>query len=500
MRPAHKPVAVPHEPVSPANASPASHASVSPLGFGRRSMLAALAGGGAALALGARSASAAAPAGSTAGSTVGPAIAGAGTERWNRSGDTLLLKAFPDAETERMRLARSLRASEFVPTGRHAAAGATVTVQVRSAEGALPVLHIGTFDDYNTVPALKAPRAYRLRPGPNRISDPHGGPVYLSCAGHGQRAAVTFVSGTARMAVFALGRTSEADFQRQLDAVTVPWVELVTDRAILTLTREGALLYRDQDHAALMSLFDTVIDSHDRISGLDSGRPLDRPKAGRYHFTEVSVVPKGVTAYAWHGHNGFPRAYLDRLCSVTNLTTRGWGLYHELGHLNQQAAYQAGTLTEVTVNIYSLAAQRTLGRPSNLLTVDPKTGLDWFQSARAKLGTPGLSYVDDLGPYEKLVPLRQLELAFGEDFWPRLHRLVRTEHQHDAPVEDYDHPPEVEARQYRALATYASRTAGRDLTDFLAGTWAMPVDARGRAEIAALRLPRPDTDPSTLTD
>ncbi|EYT79791.1 hypothetical protein CF54_29275 [Streptomyces sp. Tu 6176] len=473
MRPAHKPL----------------HAPAEPPVAGRRAVLAALAGAGAAVALGGGSA-AASPA-----SAASPAPHGAG------SGDTLLVEAFPDAETERLRLDRSLRASEFIPTGRYAAPGAAVTLRVRPVHGALPVLHIGTFDDYHTNTDLKAPRVFRLRPGLNKVVDRYGGPVYLSFAGHGQRAAVTFVSGARPMAVFELGRTSEREFQRRLDTVTdVPWVELVTARAVLTLTREGSLLYRDEDHTALMSLFDTVIGSHDRVSGLDGRRPLDRPKAGRYHFNEVSVVPNGVGAYAWHGFNGFPRAYMDRLCTVSGLTTRGWGLYHELGHLNQQAAYQAGSLTEVTVNIYSLAAQRTLGQPSNLLTVDARTGLNWFQSARAKLGTPGLSYVDGLGAYEQLVPLRQLELAFGDDFWPRLHRLVRTEHQHDAPVEDYDHPPEVEARQYRALATYASRTAGRDLTDFFVGTWAMPVDARGIAEIAALRLPKPDTDPSTLSD
>ncbi|MFF4825129.1 M60 family metallopeptidase [Streptomyces sp. NPDC001312] len=467
MRHAHKPLRDPAEPSGP----------------GRRTVLAALAGAGAAVALGTGTATA---------SAASPGAA---------SGDTLFVKAFPDAETERLRLDRSLRASDFIPTGRYAVPSTPVTVRVRSAHGVLPVLHIGTFDDYHTNTDLKAPRTYRLRPGLNEVADLYGGPMYLSFAGHGQSAAVTFVSGAERMAVFELGRTSETEFQRQLDTVTdVPWVELVTDRAILTLTREGALLYRGEDHAALMSLFDTVIDSHDRISGLDSGRPLDRPKAGRYHFIEVSTVPKGVTAYAWHGFNGFPRAYMDRLCTVDGLTTRGWGLYHELGHLNQQAAYQAGSLTEVTVNIYSLAAQRTLGRPSNLLTVDAKTGLNWFQSARAKLGTPGLSYVDDFGAYEQLVPLRQLELAFGDDFWPRLHRLVRAEHQHDAPVEDYDHPPEVEARQYRALGTYASRTAGRDLTEFLVDKWSMPIDPQGVAEIAALNLPKPDTDPSTLTD
>ncbi|MFE7400217.1 M60 family metallopeptidase [Streptomyces sp. NPDC057557] len=77
-------------------------------------------------------------------------------------------------------------------------------------------------------------------------------------------------------------------------------------------------------------------------------------------------MPSGVGAYAWHGYNGFPRAYMDRLCTVAGLRTRGWGLYGELGHLHQQAAYQADQLTEVTVNVDSLAAQRTLGQASNL--------------------------------------------------------------------------------------------------------------------------------------
>jgi hypothetical protein len=417
------------------------------------------------------------------------------------SGGTLLVKAFPDAEEERMRLSRALRSSDFIPTGRYAPAGKPVSVTVRPAGGRTPVLHIGTFDYYNEDAALQEPRAIPLRPGRNTIGDAHGGPIYLSFAGHGESAAVTFGPDAPRMAVFELGSTDEASFQQQLDERTdIPWVELITDQAILTLTREGALLYRGEDHAKLMGLFDTVIDSHARISGLDGRGRLNRPKAGRYHFNEVSVVPSGVGAYAWHGYNGFPRAYMDRLCTVAGLSTRGWGLYHELGHLHQQGAYQADQLTEVTVNIYSLAAQRTLGQTSNLLTVDPKTGLNHFQTALPKLGASGISYEKTFGAYEKLIPLRQLELAFGEAFWPRLHRLVRSEHQHDAPVDDYTHDPVVNARQYLALASYAGRTAGYDLTDFFVHKWAFPIDAAGVAALAALGLPKPSVDPSTLTD
>ncbi|MFF3391808.1 M60 family metallopeptidase [Streptomyces sp. NPDC002669] len=443
---------------------------------GRRRVLAAVAGAGAALALGAGTARAAG-AGTTAGHPGSRPVG-------------LTVTARPAAEAERLRLGQALRGSEFRPTGLYVPGGAPLSLTVQAYDGLLPTLWIGAWDYYGEI---TEPRGYPLVEGANTVTDPHGGPVYLTLTGNGEKAGVLFRSGAAPMPVFALGRTSEADYQRQLDTLTAsPYVELHAPRTIMTLTREGALLYRDQDHAALLELVETIIESHARISGLDGSRPVHRRKAGPYHFTEVSKVPSGVGAYATHGYNGFPRAYLDRATTVEGLRTRGWGLYHELGHLHQQMAYKPGGLTEVTVNIYSLAAQRTLGQPSNLLTVDPKTGLNPFQSARQKFGTPGLTYEKSFGAYEKLVPLRQLELAFGEDFWPRLHRLVREENPQSHYTEN--------EKRYRALATYSSRVAGHDLTDFFVHTWAFPIDAVGRAELAALNLPKPLVDPSALAD
>ncbi|MEU6423641.1 M60 family metallopeptidase [Streptomyces spiralis] len=424
-------------------------------------------------------------------------IAGAGAATmlgavpsWAVSDDTVTVTAIPSAESERLRLATALRGSEFTSTGRYVPPATDLTFNVLPYDGLVPTLWIGLWDYYGSV---KEPRSYRLKPGANTVNDPHGGPVYLTLEGNGERAGVKFTSGARPMPGLRLGHTSEADYQAQLDRLTeVPYVELTSPHAILTLTREGALLHRDQDHQALLELLETVIASHSAISGLDGSTPVHRRKAGPYHFTEVSKVPAGVGAYATHGYNGFPRSYLDRLTTVDGLRTRGWGLYHELGHLHQQMAYKPEGLTEVTVNIYSLAAQRTLGQKSNLLTVDAATGLNYFHSAQAKFGTTGLAYEKSFGAYEKLVPLRQLELAFGDDFWPRLHRLVREEN----PQSDWTET----AKRYRALATYSSRIAGRDLTDFFVNRWAFPIDATGRAELAALHLPAPAVDPSTLTD
>ncbi|WP_327657959.1 M60 family metallopeptidase [Streptomyces sp. NBC_00483] len=456
----------------PADTSSHVHAAGHPdarPGPGRRTVLTALAGAGAAggLAL-----------------TLGTGSAQAATST------TARLTARPSAEAERLRLGQALRASEFQPTGRHVAAGIPLRLDVQPNDGVLPTVWIGRWDYYAT---LTAPRSYPLKAGANTVTDPHGGPVYFSLEGNWERATVAFKSGSTPMPVFTLGSTEEADFQSQLDTLTdVPVVELHGPRSIVTLSREGALLYRDESHAELLRLLEQIIDAESAISGLDGSKPVHRPKAGGYHFTEVSVVPSGVGAYATHGYNGFPRAYLDRATTVQGLRTRGWGLYHELGHLHQQFAYKPAAMTEVTVNIYSLAVQRALGQPSNLLTADPATGLNPFQSARAKFGTDGLTYEKSFGAYEKLVPLRQLELAFGDSFWPRLHRLVREEN----PQSDSSDS----AGRYRALALYASRVAERDLTDFFVTTWAFPIDAQGRAELAALGLPKPSVDPATLTD
>ncbi|MER5277252.1 M60 family metallopeptidase [Streptomyces sp. NPDC002809] len=449
-----------------------SSSPVSP-SVGRRAVLAAGAGAGAVVALGATA-----------------TTARAAARRPGVRPVSLTVTARPAAEAERLRLAQALRGSEFRPTGLYAPAGTPLSLTVQPYDGLVPTLWIGAWDYYGEI---TEPRSYPLTVGANTVTDPHGGPVYLTLTGRGERAGVLFRSGTVPMPVFTLGSTTEAGYQEQLDTLTTsPWVELHGPNTIMTLTREGALLYRGEDHAALLRLVETIIDSHARISGLDGSKPVHRRKAGPYHFTEVSKVPTGVGAYATHGYNGFPRAYLDRATTVEGLRTRGWGLYHELGHLHQQMAYKAGGMTEVTVNIYSLAAQRTLKQPSNLLTVDPATGLTAFQTSRAKFGTAGLTYEKSFGAYEKLVPLRQLELAFGDDFWPRLHKLVREEN----PQSDYTE----NAKRYRALATYSSRIAGHDLTDFFVNTWAFPVDAVGRAELAALNLPQPPVDPSTLSD
>ncbi|NRQ35580.1 twin-arginine translocation signal domain-containing protein [Nonomuraea sp. NN258] len=417
----------------------------------------------------------------------GAVLIGAGPAHADRARHTVALRARPDAESERLRLQQALRTTDFNSTGVYLPAGATLTVRVEAVDGVLPTLYVGAPDTHPDV-TYKNPRRHPLTAGLNTVGDAGGGMVYLALTGDGERARVKFLDGGRLVPRFVLGETTESDFQAQLDArADVPQAELVSPRGIVTVTREGLLLWREQDHAAHLRLLETIIDSHAAISGLSAA---ERSPLG-FHLVEAPRMPTGAGAYATHGWTAYPRTYLDRLLTVEGLRTRGWGVYHELGHQHQQMAYKPTDLTEVTVNVYSLAAQRTLGQPSNLTKPDTKTGLTPYQSALAKLPRQGQDYVKAFGAFEKLVPLRQLELAFGDGFWPELHRLVRAEN----PPSDWTES----AKRWGYLALYTSRTSGRDLTGFWA-RWGAPLTAEYLAQVAALNLPAPTTDPSTLSE
>ncbi|WP_431895872.1 M60 family metallopeptidase [Nonomuraea sp. bgisy101] len=418
-----------------------------------------------------------------------PAFGSSATGAFGPAGRTVVLRARPSAESERLRLQQALGTTNFRPTGLYLPAAAELTVEVDAKDGLLPTLHVGAPDTHADV-TYKNPRAYPLTSGVNTVTDPGGGMVYLSLIGSSpedrRKAKVKFVQGGTPAPTFVMGETTEQAFQSQLDTLTAaPQVELVSPYGIVTVTRDGMLAWRDQDHHGLLTLLETIVSSHAAISGLAERERSPLP----FHLVEAPRMPTGAGAYATHGWTAYPRTYLDRLLTVEGLRTRGWGVYHELGHQHQQMAYKPTDLTEVTVNIYALAAQRTLGQPSNLTKPDAKTGLTPYQSALPKL--PSSGYVKGFGAYEKLVPFRQLELAYGDDFWPRLHRLVRSER----PASEWTETD----KRWGYLALYTSRTAGRDLSGFWT-RWGAPVTAEYLAQVAALGLPAPDVDPSTLAE
>ena len=95
---------------------------------------------------------------------------------------------------------------------------------------------------------------------------------------------------------------------------------------------------------------------------------------------------------------------------------------------------------------------------------------------------------DSVDVFFRLYMFHQLWLAYGDNFYQQLHKITRVE------------KPELntDAEKMKYFMLKACIISGKDLTGFFK-KWGLQADTV-YAEIAALRLSAPTTDPSTLTD
>lgn len=414
----------------------------------------------------------------------------------------LVFPALPDSHLgvpgvhlgEEDRLQIALCNTNLQSTGFYLPAAASLQITVQELTASNAVLVVGA-PDSDARAEFKKPREYPLSAGKNIIIDAGGGVIYLKVVGDSGRVRAVIGGAAQRMPYFVHGRTHESQFQTQLDEWLTPYVEFVSAHAIVTVERASALRFRDEDHAALMDTFEDIIAIEDATSGYDGSAPEHARQAHPYHFIGFPNAITGVGAYATHGHMSFPPPIQDRLLTVEGVRMRGWGLYHELGHQHQQMVYKPTSLTEVTVNVYSLAVNAEFavkyGQMPRLFAPDSKTGITPWDSAIPKIGSPGAAYGKTFDPYERLVMFEQLRLGFP-GFWPRLHKLVRTERPWKGDWWDEDY-------RLRMLVIWFSRAAEADLSEFFV-KWGLIVDDEARAQIAAAGLTPPPFDPSLLRD
>ncbi|MFJ5958057.1 M60 family metallopeptidase [Paenarthrobacter sp. NPDC092416] len=406
-----------------------------------------------------------------------------------------IVTALPDAHGfEEDRLQIALCNTNLQSTGFYLPANTALTVSVKAMTASEAILVIGA-PDADARPEFKKPREYLLKKGKNVITDAGGGVIYYKVVGDSGYVSATLDAVAQPMPYFVYGRTSELEFQRQLDERPTPFVELVSSHATVTVERASALRYRSENHSELMFTFEDLISIEDATSGYDGSSPIHARQAHPYHLVGYPSAIANVGAYATHGHTSFPPPIQDRLLTVEGLRMRGWGIYHELGHQHQQVTYKPTSLTEVTVNIYSLAVNASFakkyGQQPRLHVPDATTGLTPWESAVPLIGSEGAVYGITFDGMERLVMFEQLRLGF-KNFWPTLHKIIREERP---PKGDYWD----EEFRLRNFVVWASKAAKADLSDFFL-KWGFVVDDDARARIAAVGLIPPVTDPTTIRD
>lgn len=397
-----------------------------------------------------------------------------------------------DGFTDNKRIMLGSPWSDFSPTGYYLLPGETLKLTVTQLAGtALPRLLIGTYSRDTT---RWDPRTVTLTAGQNMIApDTLGGMLWIRFTTNGtpsSKVRIRINSGAVRTPVFIKDQTT--DWAAQLAQYTqAPDALLINNNVYVVWNRSRALNTPASEAGFILQTIDKAVDAGENyISGFDGSAPEHQLPVHKIVMVETNK--KSVWGVATWYRVAFAPGLLNDCMSAAHMIAEGWGGWHELGHMHQQPAWTWSTLGEVTVNIYTLAAERAIngGGISRLKGTITNKALSYLaDTASNKNFNDAAGVIND--PFVRLMLFHQLWLAFGDAFYITLHKQTRMEKPVFSSTDN--------AGKMRYFMLKACSISGKDLTRFFK-KWGMPVAQQVYDEIAALHLPGPDVDPSTLTD
>lgn len=307
-----------------------------------------------------------------------------------------------------------------------------------------------------------------LQRGKNTISGDQEGIIHIRNEGPRvtQQTTRVEIRGGVTIPRFVLGKMTDKEWQDELNKYpNAPGYELVGPNTLITGSDKTIALVKEP--TKILESKEHLITLHDKTSGIDGSSSLHRKPIGLIqHFRETSSQSSYM--YAADRHLGFDHQEAMKVLLDPTYQDR-WGVWHELGHKYQVEGMDWKELDEVTVNIFSMRAQKALGQRSRLEKDNVYTRIFNY------LNNNQSNNFDRQGDFVKLGMFWQLELAFGEDFYPNLHKLYREEGKHLAT--------EQEKRQYFILS--ASKISQTNLAPFFE-KWGIEVTADTSKQLAQL--------------
>ncbi|MGH1299063.1 putative mucin/carbohydrate-binding domain-containing protein [Bacillus pretiosus] len=372
---------------------------------------------------------------------------------------------------------RYMSFSPYEPTGIYVKPDEEVVIQVDGNQQIKA--YIGTYS-YEK----EEPKQFNLNPGENKISSPNGGLLYFyNYHNIGEVVAKVKKGGTPNP-LFILGKHTTEDWERMLKESPNPYaIEMKGENSLLTMhPKTVAEHLKQEDPAALLKKHDEIINIEHKISGLSKdGAGVANQGKHSIHFVEDWYTDNYM--YATYYRTGYSEGNLESVLNLEKLTADGWGPWHEVGHQHQQETWLWDGLGEVTVNIYSLAVQTTFGHKTRL----EKEGR--YKAAFAYLGKPDAQ--EKMNVFEKLVMFWQLHLAYGDQFYPKLHQMYRVLQESEIPTSD------EEKKQMFIYMT--SKVAGQNLIPFF-DKWGLFANDATKEKIEKLNLPKLEKEIWLSTD
>ncbi|MCL1948716.1 MAG: M60 family metallopeptidase, partial [Turicibacter sp.] len=379
--------------------------------------------------------------------------------------------------------------SRLEPTGYFIRANEQVTIRVNGNH------NIGAYITTFRMPWGHEPTLRVLTPGSNIISNASAGLLYFSVEHPvGVTVNVEIVTGGTPSCLFRQGVHTVSDWQYMLNNYTESgMVELVNDRVLVTVYRASAWgsAIRNGNPANALDFHRRSVEYQDEFCGLADFMPHERDRPDRHRKAFVELIPGGFLAVAGSNATGY------RLNSVTELLVPlfngQWGPgfvpWHEQGHTRQILPWlwDHNNMAEVTVELYS----NYTGIRFGLSSIFERTGHWAFNNIFGNhvfpyLNRPTRNYdtlLVESGHEPRLVAAAmywQLALAFGENFYPRLHQMYRAAAPNEIPTNSFAGNL---ARQ--TFIRMASQCANRNLAPFF-DRWGVQVNQVTRDFLSSL--------------
>ena len=406
----------------------------------------------------------------------------------NEAGE-YVLEALPSAATEARRMDR-MELSDQIPAGRYLQQGETLTISVsglpaghdlEARVGFLPMW--GSDQDQQVEP---------LDEGSTRFVANQDGPLaFVFTAPDGHAASLGEVSveviGGRALPLYLDGTMDAEDWLDELDRHGgAPFVQLVGDRALITLPSAVHARAPIDDPAASFVAIDEMLALQDELAGLDGRSARDRPTPLRVHylvdFRASARDREGFYMYATDGFIGMLDDNAHELTDPEQLRT-SWGIWHETGHTHQQRSWTWESFTEVNVNLFSLYVQDALGA-ADALTRSVDGEASWIEQARAYRDGDVTDMIDavpgddESGYFIRLVMLREVVDAYGWELISDMHRRFRQQ-----PLPD----DATDRDKADAFVVALCELTGEDLRPYLA-SWGLSPSPQADRKIDGMAL------------
>lgn len=371
-----------------------------------------------------------------------------------------------DAVTLSSKDRRSASFSVNEPTGLYASPNEQIKIYV---DGKTKIkASIGTYN-HNGGDVQK----FTLVPGENTISSQNGGMIYLVNTQNGGSIKAEIKTGGTPVPFFELGKNTKQDLINMLEQYPgAPTVELKGERSLVTASPERVKQYligSNTDPTELLKKIDEVVRIEDRVSG------ITEEQADKHYVHLIEGDASSQYMFATEYRTVYVQDAIKKVLDLNAFTTEGWGPWHEMGHQRQQSPWKWTGLAEVTVNIYSMNVQREFGHPSELETRGS------YPKAAAYLAKPqaqkDFNAISD--NFTKLVMFWQLQLSFGDDFYPQLHQLYRSMPNGELPKTDDE--------KIQGFIINTSKVAKQNLLPFF-DKWGLKATDETRQKVEGLNL------------